>query len=298
MKGHPYLYGLILLMVLFWSANYIVGKIALREFPPLLLSGVRITIAGMVMTAIYWRGRRKPLADGRGANLDARSIALLAGLGVLGVTLNQLFFVVGLGRTTVAHASIIVSLGPVLVLLIAAGRRLEKLTARKLAGMLVAIAGVAALRLFQDDTSARHASLFGDVFIFLSTLFFALFTVFGKPITRRYSSTTVNTFAYGGGAIALAPMTIWQAALHPLSQISATAWLCAFYMAMFPSVLAYLIYYYALTHIDASRVASFSYLQPVFATAMAVFLLDERLTAPVITAGAAILAGVYITERG
>ena len=290
MKGHPYLYGLIFLMIFFWSANYIIGKVALREFPPLLLSGVRITIAGLLMLPIYWRGRK--------THLDLRSIALLAGLGVLGVTLNQLCFVVGLGRTTVAHASIIVSLGPVLVLLIAASRRLEKLTARKLAGMLVAMAGVAALRLFQDDETGRHASLFGDTFIFLSTLFFALFTVFGKPVTRRYDASTVNTFAYGGGALALAPMTIWQASIHPLSQFSATAWVCAFYMALCPSVLAYLIYYYALTHIEASRVASFSYLQPVFATAMAVFLLDERLTAAVVLAGAAILAGVYITERG
>jgi len=96
----------------------------------------------------------------------------------------------------------------------------------------------------------------------------------------------------------LAPMTIWQAMIFPLSRISVTGWLCALYMALFPSIAAYLIYYYALSHIPASRVASFSYLQPVFATAMAVFLIDEPLTAPVVAAGVGILAGVYITERG
>jgi len=165
-------------------------------------------------------------------------------------------------------------------------------------GMLLAMAGIAALKLFQDESTAAHATWFGDVFVFLSTLTFALFTVFGKPLTRRHTSATVNTFAYVGGAIVLAPMTIWQAASFPLSRISMTGWMCALYMALFPSIAAYLIYYYALTHIPASRVASFSYLQPVFATAMAVFLLNERLTAPVIAAGVGILAGVYITERG
>jgi len=59
-----------------------------------------------------------------------------------------------------------------------------------------------------------------------------------------------------------------------------------------------MVTYYALTHISASHVASFSYLQPVFATAMAVFLLDERLTAQAIAAGIGILPGVFITERG
>ena len=291
MKGQPYLYGLIFLMVLFWSANYIIAKVALREIPPLLLSGVRITLAGLVMLPIYWS------RPDRGVKGRREAIQLLL-LGFCGVALNQLFFVVGLGRTTVAHASIIVSVGPVLVLLIAAAIGQEKMTAAKLSGMLMAMAGIAALKLFQDSSTAAHATWFGDVFVFLSTLTFALFTVFGKPLTRRHSTTTVNTFAYVGGAVALAPMTIWQAAAFPLSHISLTAWMCALYMALFPSIGAYLIYYYALTHISASRVASFSYLQPVFAIAMAVFLIGERLTPPVVAAGIGILAGVYITERG
>jgi drug/metabolite transporter (DMT)-like permease len=291
LKGQPYLYGLIFLMILFWSANYIVGKVALREFPPLLLSGIRITMAGAFILPIYWSQPKRSVRSFSDA-------VRLVTLGILGVALNQLFFVVGLGHTTVAHASVIVSAGPVLVLLIACAMKLEKLTHPKLIGMLIAMAGISALKLFQDSSTSAHATWFGDVFVFLSTLTFALFTVFGKPLTRHYSSATVNTFAYVGGAIALAPVTLWQASMFPLSRISTTGWLCAVYMALFPSIAAYLIYYYALTHIAASRVASFSYLQPVFATAMAVFLLNERLTAPVIASGIGILAGVYITERG
>jgi drug/metabolite transporter (DMT)-like permease len=294
LKGHPYLYGLIFLMIFFWSANYVIGKVALREFPPLLLSGVRLTMAGLIMLPVYALDRR----GRRGPYPQARELRMLALLGLLGVALNQVFFVVGLGRTTVAHASIIVSLGPVLVLLIASSMKLEKLTNRKLTGMLIAIGGVVVLKVFQDTQTPANATGFGDLFVFLSTLSFALFTVFSKPVTRRFSSITVNAVAYVSGAILLAPMTIWQAAAFPFSRITLTAWLSAAYMALFPSVAAYLIYYYALTHIAASRVASFSYLQPVFATLMAVLILNERLTGPVVAAGAAILAGVYITERG
>ena len=288
MKGQPYLYALIVLMIGFWSANYIIAKIALREFPPLLLTGVRTTLAGAIMLVI--RGARPYRLP--------PDFLRLAVLGLFGVALNQLCFVVGLGNTTVAHASIIVSLGPILVLLIAAGMKQEKLTGRKLVGMSLAIAGVALLKALQDNAGPARATWFGDIFIFLSTLSFALFTVFGKPVTRLYSSTTVNTFAYVGGAIALSPVTIWQAAAHPLSRISLAAWICAGYMALFPSVIAYLIYYYALTHIAPSRLAAFSYLQPVFAMLLALILLGEHLTVPVLTAGAVILSGVYITESG
>ena len=65
------------------------------------------------------------------------------------------------------------------------------------------------------------------------------------------------------------PSPCGRPSLHALAHVSAAAWLSMLYMALFPSVLAYLIYYYALAHIPASRVSAFSYLQPVFATAMA-----------------------------
>src|SRR5689334_16156642 len=105
-------------MVMFWSANYIIAKVALREFPPLLLSGIRVSIAGLIMLPIYWS---RPYRSVKGTFEAGRLVVL----GFFGVALNQLFFVLGLGRTTVAHASIIVSIGPVLVLLIAAAIRQE-----------------------------------------------------------------------------------------------------------------------------------------------------------------------------
>ena len=92
MKGHPYLYGLIFLMVFFWSANYIVGKVALREFPPLLLSGVRVSMAGLLMLPIYRCNQTGPQPA---APRDVP--ACCSALGFFGVALNQLFFVVGSG---------------------------------------------------------------------------------------------------------------------------------------------------------------------------------------------------------
>src|SRR5262245_13692641 len=144
-------------MVFFWSANYIVGKVALREFPPLLLSSIRVTIAGLVMLPLYIR---RPDRSFKGA----RDAARLLGLGLLGVVLNQLSFVFGLGRTTVAHASFIVSIGPVLVLLIAAALKQETVTRPKIMGMLLAMAGIAALKAFQDNSNAAAATWLGDGF--------------------------------------------------------------------------------------------------------------------------------------
>jgi drug/metabolite transporter (DMT)-like permease len=69
-------------------------------------------------------------------------------------------------------------------------------------------------------------------------------------------------------------------------------------MALFPSLVCYLIYYYALKFIAASRVSAFSYLQPLLATVMAVMVLGEEVTGGLAAGGALILSGVFVAERG
>ena len=297
MNGTAVLYALIFLMVAFWSGNYIAGKIALRELSPLFLAGLRIGLAGVTMLPLYaWervtkRPERPPQAEG------LPHIVQLLLLGMLGVTLNQVFFIVGLSRTSVAHAAILIGLTPIQVLIIARMRGQERITARKAVGMGIALAGVALLKAF-EPASGTGATWLGDFFIVLTGLCFALFTVFGKEVTEQYSTITMNTYAYVPGALVLLPLTLWEAARQPLAHVSAGAWLAAIYMALFPSVIAYLIYYHALAHMAASRVSAFSYLQPVFASIMGIAILGESLGAPVIAGGLVILTGVYLAERG
>ena len=273
-------------MVLLWSGNFIVAKIALREFPPLLLMGVRAVIASLLILPFYLFQTHGPL---RKADLPR-----LLGLGMFGVALNQLFFVIGMSRTTVAHSALTLGLTPVLVLLIAGSLRMERITLQKVAGMGTAIGGVAILQWTHSGTP----SLLGDFFILLASLTFALFTVMGKRSATRFDAITVNTAAYVGSAIALLPITIWQAQTTPLTGISWTAWACVFYMAAFASVLCYQIYYYAIKRLTPSRVSAFSYFQPLLASLMAVLWLGESLTVPLIAGGSVIFAGVLLAERG
>ena len=280
------LYGLIAVMVLLWSGNFIVAKIALREFPPLLLMGVRAIVASLLILPVYLFQAHGPL---RKADLPR-----LLGLGMFGVALNQLFFVVGMSRTTVAHSALTLGLTPVLVLLIAGSLRMERITLQKVAGMVTAISGVAILQWTHTGTP----SLLGDFFILLASLTFALFTVMGKRSAMRFDAITVNTAAYVGSAIALLPVTIWQARTTPLTGISWTAWACVFYMAAFASVLCYQIYYYAIRRLTPSRVSAFSYFQPLLASLMAVLWLGESLTVPLVAGSSVIFAGVVLAERG
>jgi drug/metabolite transporter (DMT)-like permease len=288
--AHWHLYSLVALVTLLWSANFVFAKFALREFPALLLSGVRTLLAGILMVPVYvWHSRQVPV---RITPADARPLLTL---GLLGIGLNQVFFVLGLSRTSASHAAFIIGLTPLLVLALAVAVGQEKLNPGRAGGMLLALGGVLVLRLAPDGQ--RQASLAGDVLVFLGSLSFSAFTVLGKQETSRVSPVALNTCAYLGSAVALLPVTLWEGANFPFQRVTWTAWSSLLYMAGISSVLAYLIYYRALAHISASRVSAFSYLQPLIVTLLAVTILGERPTQELIAGGALVLAGVLLAER-
>ena len=68
----------------------------------------------------------------------------------------------------------------------------------------------------------------------------------GKEITRqRRDPFSVNLIVFGSGAFALTPVAAWEAWSFPFARVSTAAWLSVLYMALFPSLVCYLIFYYA-----------------------------------------------------
>ena len=99
------------------------------------------------------------------------------------------------------------------------------------------------------------------------------------------------------GTLLLLPLLWWSGRDFDFSRVSKAAWAGVLYMGAISSVTGYLIYYYALARIPASRMAAFQYLQPVFASLLAVAILGEQISANALAAGAIIFTGVCVTER-
>lgn len=296
MKSRPSqtrIYMLLALMVSFWSVNFIIGKYALDRLPALFVFGLRTLLAGVFIWPFYFRQKYSAPEQTRWTWREGLRLLLL---GICGVPLNQLFFVVGLSLTSVSHAAIGVAMTPILVLVLASVIGQERMTAGKLAGMALALAGVAAVEMGRGG--GHGVTLAGDFCIFLSALILSIFTVISKRVSSRHGGLTMFTFAYVGGGLMFLPLTLWEASRFPVMSVNLATWLSVIYMAVFPAVVSYLLYYYALTYIAASRVSVFQCLQPVFATLLAIVFLGERLTPPLVEGGIAVLTGVTITERG
>ena len=286
------LYALLGAMLLFWSANFIFAKFAIRELPAVLVISLRTMLAGVLMWPVYAFAREKFEPGMRG--WTSKDVPLLATLGVLGVTGNQVLFIVGLSMTSVAHGAVISAAAPLMVLLGATLMGLERFTAPKAAGMLVAAAGVAVLQLGRHQTGATMA---GDLIMLASQVVFAGFTVLSKRVAAQFGTITLNAFAFICGGLVLLPYAVWEMSRLELVRVSPAAWMGIVYMALFPSIAGYLIYTYALRYLPASRVSSTSYLLPVVAPLFAVLFLGERPGMAFAGGAALVMGGVYTAER-
>ncbi len=295
----------ITLLMAIWAINFLVVKIGVRYLPALAFASFRIVAAGLFMIAIaplcarlpMFRKSRSPLATPHSPLLH--DLWTFFYLGFFGVSVNQFCFTLGLRYTNVTHSSIIVGMAPIYTLTLAVLLRIEKPTWRKATGMLIAFSGVAILA--SATGLARHSPTFlGDAITMCGSLGFAMYVVLGKRVASKYDALTMTTWNFIFGALIVLPIAIQQAAAIHLLQtwrsIPWQAWAGVAYTGLFSSTLAYLFYFWLLRYLEASQLASFSYLLPVSASALSILFLGERGSLQELLGGLLALLGVYWIE--
>jgi drug/metabolite transporter (DMT)-like permease len=272
-----------------WSLNYIVGKITLKHIDGLTLAVFRAEVVAAMLLVIYFAQHgRKPLR--------ARDVWTFVYLGFFGYLVNQGCFVIGLSRTTSGHSVIIIAAAPIIILLLASALRLEKLTAAKVAGMAICFAGVVLLE--TDQGSPMHSPLLlGDLITLAGILGFSIYTVLGKKVAAAYDSISMNTFNAAVAAILLSPLAVRQGIRLNWKSVGWAGWAGLLYMAALSAVVGYLLFYWLLRHMEASRVVALNYFQPVVVVLLSIPLLGERPTGRLLASAALVLLGVSLAER-
>jgi drug/metabolite transporter (DMT)-like permease len=290
------------IMVVSWPFNLILGKVAMRYFPAMAVVSLRITIAAMLMLPIYWFTRsRRSFVTGSKKGLDTGDLRTFVLLALLGVVINQGCFILGLNYTTVGHSALIIGMAPISILVLAWTQGLEVVTRRKIAGMAMAFTGVTVLAV-EKGLHLHSGTLVGDLLTLCASAGFALYTVIAKKVAWKYDSITVNTLNYLLSAILMLPIAIYELVLIDRSngwnRIEWKGWVGVAYMGIFGSVIAFLIYTWALRYIAASRMGAVSYTHPIVSTTLGVLWLGEVITRNLVIGGTLILLGIYLIQSG
>lgn len=263
------------------------GKLALSTIPPLVLAALRVTSAALLLEFI-----RRMAAPAEVLHPSDRNRVLLYAL--LGVSFNQVLFILGLSMTTAINTTILTSTIPVFTLLVAVVLGREAMTARAVAG--VALSGAGALVLLNIESFDWHSQYMrGDLLLLANCLSYSFYLVLSRPILVRYRVLTIvsGVFSYGALPIVFAA---WPALLRfTPSRVTAVSWASLGAVVAFCTVLPYLLNSWALARTHASRVAFYIFLQPLLASALAIGILKETLTLRTVVAGVLILAGLAIS---
>jgi drug/metabolite transporter (DMT)-like permease len=286
-KAHAALF----LVALIYGANYIIAKEVMgdgQSVAPLALVMMR-AIAGLILFSIFHilfvRER-----------IQRRDVGLIMLAAFFGIAMNQMFFLMGLQRTTPINASLIQTSTPIMVLLASALLIREKITRRKLLGIFLGASGAIILISYGQQINFNIKSLTGDLMILTNATFFGLFLVVGRTLMQKYHPITVSRWLFTFGIFYIMPFGLPPFLQTDWSALSAGTWWGIAYVLIGTTFLAYLFNTYALKLVSPAIVSIYIYLQPLFASLLSLTLGMEKLSLGKLLAGFLIFTGVYLVS--
>jgi drug/metabolite transporter (DMT)-like permease len=276
----------LLVVQIAFASQSVEGKIAMaprvaggEAISPLALAMVRMLGAAAFFQLFTRAGRSLRPTTWR----DQRT---LAGLSLLGITLNQTLFLLGLRMTTPMTASLVGVTIPVLTALMAVAAGQERASWQLAAGLGSSIAGVAWL------TGVGRVDV-GGLIVLANSVSYAAYIVSSRRTIRRLGALTVITWVFGWGALLFVPVGMPNV-VRELPEWSARGWCFLAYILLMPTIVAYLCTAWALGRSSATLVAIYIYVQPVIAAVLARIQLGQSLTERMLGAALLIVVGVTI----
>ncbi|MDA8162237.1 MAG: DMT family transporter [Desulfobacteraceae bacterium] len=281
----------LLFVALIWGINFSIVKFALADFHPLTFTVVRFALAAVFLFIVMLLGRES-------FHIDRRDRFALTGLGFLGITLYNIFFMYGLKYTTASNSALLISLSPLFGALISAGSGKERLTFRISSGLTLATAGVILIiRSRHGEPSPSSSGIAGDLLTLCATLTWALYTITAKPLLEKYSAIKVTAYSMAAGSILLLPLSLPALRHQRWSAVSIASWAAMAFAAFLAAGVAYVFWYQGVKRIGVTRTMVYHYIMPFAAVFFAAYALEERITLLQIAGGSSILAGVYLVQK-
>jgi len=279
----------VLLTVLIWSANFVVVKGSIGSFGPMSFTALRYVIATITLFAlIRWRMGGIPRPEG----LWLRLIAL----GVVGFGAYQVTWTFGLTMITAGDSALIVAAAPVLTALLAGAIGLDRITAPKMAGALVAFTGVAVVITAGHELSLG-ASLLGDALTLTAAVLWAVYTVLGSRMLRHTDPLQATAWSVLGGMLFLLPFAAFEILTTPAHTFTSAAILGVIYSGTLAAGTANVLVFNAVRIVGPARASAAQFLVPFGAVILGAIFLAEPVGIPQLVGGAIIVMGVALTRR-
>ena len=276
-----------------------------------LLYGLNYTIAKLVMNGNYIKPFGFVLLRVAGATLLFWLVSLIVPqekiekkdffklfiAALFGVVINMLFFFKGLEFTSPIHASAIMTITPIIILVLSAYTLGEKITTLKIIGVVLGLIGALILTIYGKSARVGDNVPLGNLLIFLNAISYSIYVILIKKLTAKYHPFSFIKWLFLFGLIILIPFGYNE--LNEVQWESFTPYIA--YSVLFVIIGAtfgtYLLNPLALNKLKASTVGIFIYLQPVIAGLFALYIGADFIDMLKVSAMVLIFSGVYLVTK-
>ena len=282
-------YAAALFAVVVWGASFVATKTAVRETSALTVMCLRFGIGVVVLTAAV-------VHRGEFVVPTRRDFVRFLALGAVGITLHQWLQATGLRTALASTTSWIITATPLTMAVVGRVVLGERLGRRQAIGILLGAVGVLLVVSRGDWASLARGSFgsFGDLLVSVSTLTWALFSVYSRRGLQRHRAAPMILYVMGTGwLLGVIPWTL-AGKFAEVGRLSAAGWTGIVFLGVLCSGLAYVFWYDALRVLPTATVGSLLYLEPIVTMIVAAALIGEAITVASVVGGLVILGGVRI----
>lgn len=279
-------------MVVIWGFHFIVVKDSFSDFTPMQFNALRF-VAGIPLIAAFAWSQRAHL------RIPRRDVALTALVSLTGPIGYQVFFALGLDRTTATNSALLVATMPVWTALFSMSTGLVRARRQLVSGIGIALAGVTAVVLGRGGASLSLTTndLVGSGMLLLAAMCNGITNVISKPLVDRTGSQAFTAWKYLFTVLGLVLLAVPDVIAHPMTTFPTARIPHILYSGMLSGVGGFLAMNYALQIIGPTRTASYFNLNPIVAAFAGIVFLGEPVTALLVAGGVLTLAGVMVVRR-
>lgn len=230
--------------------------------------------------------------------VEMKDFLKISAAAFLGYFMTQLSFLMAIPEVTPMHCSIMSSMSPIYTMFIAALVLKEPLSWQKAGGVALSLGGI--LFLILNNTGASGASestFFGLFMMFLNSLSFSLYLGIFKPIIAKYSVVTFMKWIFLFSTMMSLPLSFREVFSFEWTMIPDLQMWELGYLIVFATFIAYFLIPYAQKRIRPTLVSMYSYIQPIIATVISIFIGMDILTWQKVLAAIMVFSGVFVVSR-
>ena len=276
-------------MALLFGLSFVATKYALRSVPPFTLIFLRFCIASFFLGILYMRKRPRKVEPGDRWRIILTSL-IVPGLYFLAETY-------GLKFSSATSVSLLVATIPIFAAIFAFLLLKERIGIWRGVGIALSVIGVGAiLTSVQGKVTGWKMVGAGNLLGLGAALCAGLYMALGRDLLNRYSALTITTFQAVAAVLIFFPLAGLELFTHQWGETNAFTLMAVAYLALFCSVLAFFLWNYGISRLEASRAAVFTNLVPVFTVFGAYLLLGEKVYAGQMVGGALVIGGVTLAS--